>query len=892
MKRMKKKVVAMVTLAMFVMTLLPMAAFAADTDVDAAKSTYKVEASNDANKLGNVTVTVNLKNAAGEAATSGNDAGQVKVKLTEVAKEATLATGDATNMTVTDIDTVKNGVSIANGQYSATFTLKNVPGGKQTVGLEISTDNGAHYVPMAVEGNNTILVNGTADRQTSKFLTVDQDVNVDVNETVKAKFEINDKAGNPTVKGVKLPNVVVWAVEKGHDITDASTALTPVTGSYENNAPLELSFARAGEYTLYAGVDAKYAEHKGDLEEASKHLLGSVANHQVVVVDKVADGDVANVVLDNANVDSTDSKVYTANSPIKANNTATQSQVVTVTDKDGLALDEKEFTISTSSSNITVTAKDIDADKAFDGNPVTNRNGQFKITYKVAKEGDYKIYLKSEDGYKVTLKVTTDDNDRYADKITNATFDASIVDKDDLKQNSFLSDAVRFVITDNEGDVLDPEVAEDKALIEKEPAAKANDDYISLTAPDKFKGEAKDFKLAIDTTEDPDVITLQYTGKHKFVVGDYTVRVALEDNGNYVDAKFTVGDFDDNAVKEIKVKPSDDTIAYNKGAEGFTFDVKAVDKNGVEKDITGTGDYTIGVNANSILEAELSGSDKVVFKNVINVADKADYVGNVIALTAVSDKYTSIATAEVTVIDDNNDLAAGLAFDSENGAANKDNKVAVSVVDKDGKVVDGVDSEDIIVYVANQSNKDANVEVDVTKQVKDGKDGQITIYSDKETKADVVVAVKTKKAIYAGTLKYSIGAEAEVAGETTVVMTLGSSNMIVNNKVVDMKDAAPFAQNNRTFVPFRALGEALGAKVEFNQDAKTVTYKLGTTEIVMTLDSKTYTVNGAEKTMDVAPFAKDNRTYVPVRFVGEALGFKVTGLQDGNGKYVAVAFTK
>ena len=32
MKRMKKKVVAMVTLAMFVMTLLPMAAFATDTN--------------------------------------------------------------------------------------------------------------------------------------------------------------------------------------------------------------------------------------------------------------------------------------------------------------------------------------------------------------------------------------------------------------------------------------------------------------------------------------------------------------------------------------------------------------------------------------------------------------------------------------------------------------------------------------------------------------------------------------------------------------------------------------------------------------------------------------------------------------------------------------------
>ena len=114
-------------------------------------------------------------------------------------------------------------------------------------------------------------------------------------------------------------------------------------------------------------------------------------------------------------------------------------------------------------------------------------------------------------------------------------------------------------------------------------------------------------------------------------------------------------------------------------------------------------------------------------------------------------------------------------------------------------------------------------------------------------------------------------------------MTLGSTEMLVNNNIVDMKDAAPFAQNNRTYVPFRALGEALGAQVDYDKDAKTVTYTLGGTKIVMTLDSKTYTVNGAEKTMDVAPFAKDNRTYVPVRFVGEGLGFKVTGLQNGAG---------
>lgn len=732
-----------------------------------------------------------------------------------------------------------------------------------------------------------------ADRQTSNFLTEKSDVSVDINEDVVTTFEINDKAGNPTTE--KLPNVVVWAVEKGHAITDASSAVSvaPTKAEYRDGQDVVLSFARAGEYTIYAGVDARDDQFDGNLEEASKHLLGSVENHQVVTVAEADAADVDNVVIDNAQVDTNDKKVYTANSNIKPNNTATAKHTVAVTDKEGKVLKNKEFTVSTSNSNIQVTAKDMD-DNAFEGNPVTDRNGKFQITYKVAKAGDYKIYLTSEDGYKVTLKVSSADQDKYADKIANADFEASVVDKDELKQNSYLSDAVRFVITDNKGNVLDPAVKADKKLALKEPAANANTDYVSLTAPDKFKGEAKDFKLAVDESQDPNVFTLQYTGTAKFVVGDYTVRVALEDNGNYVDAKFTVGDFNDNAVKELKVVPTEDTVVYTAGSTGFTFKVKAVDSNGVEKDITGNGNYNIGVNANSILKAKLSGNNNVVFKNPIAVKDKADYIGNVITLTAVSEKYTNIATAEVTVVDDNKDLASGLAFDSENGAANKDNKVGVSVVDKDGNVVKDVNvkAKNIFAYVADQSNKDANVEVDVTKGIKDGKDGQITIYSDKETKVDVVVAVKNGQSIYANTLKYTIGAEAEVGGDTTVVMTLGSTNMIVNNNVVDMKDAAPFAQDNRTFVPFRALGEALGATVDYDQTAKTVTYKLGSTEIVMTLDSKDYTVNGVKKTMDVAPFAKDNRTYVPVRFVGEALGFTVTGLQNANGQYVGVAFTK
>ncbi|QZA32867.1 copper amine oxidase N-terminal domain-containing protein [Hydrogenibacillus sp. N12] len=45
-----------------------------------------------------------------------------------------------------------------------------------------------------------------------------------------------------------------------------------------------------------------------------------------------------------------------------------------------------------------------------------------------------------------------------------------------------------------------------------------------------------------------------------------------------------------------------------------------------------------------------------------------------------------------------------------------------------------------------------------------------------------------------------------------------------------------------------------------------------------TIDQTSYSVNGETKTMDVAPYIKDNRTFVPVKYVAEALGVKDTDI--------------
>jgi TRAP-type C4-dicarboxylate transport system substrate-binding protein len=109
----------------------------------------------------------------------------------------------------------------------------------------------------------------------------------------------------------------------------------------------------------------------------------------------------------------------------------------------------------------------------------------------------------------------------------------------------------------------------------------------------------------------------------------------------------------------------------------------------------------------------------------------------------------------------------------------------------------------------------------------------------------------------------------------TVEMTVGTTKAYVNSKVVVL-DQPPVIENGTTLVPFRFIGEALGATIGWNPAMKTVSYVFGTTNITLTIGSTTATVNGATQTLLVAPkILPTGRTVVPVRFISEALGAKV-----------------
>ena len=93
-------------------------------------------------------------------------------------------------------------------------------------------------------------------------------------------------------------------------------------------------------------------------------------------------------------------------------------------------------------------------------------------------------------------------------------------------------------------------------------------------------------------------------------------------------------------------------------------------------------------------------------------------------------------------------------------------------------------------------------------------------------------------------------------------------------------DTKPFVEDGRTLVPMRAIFEALGATVEWDDATKTVTSKSDNGNIEMQVGSDTIKINGADTKVDVPAKIVEGRTVVPVRVISEGLNCKVTWSQE------------
>lgn len=126
------------------------------------------------------------------------------------------------------------------------------------------------------------------------------------------------------------------------------------------------------------------------------------------------------------------------------------------------------------------------------------------------------------------------------------------------------------------------------------------------------------------------------------------------------------------------------------------------------------------------------------------------------------------------------------------------------------------------------------------------------------------------------------GGHCFAAAETTVSIWLDGEKIV-------FPDAQPILADARVLVPVRGFFEKIGVTVDWNPKSRMVIIKDDAREIMMEAGNRAVLNNGAVEYLDCSVLIKDNRAYIPIRYISENFGCKVQW--DGKTRSVYVTRT-
>ena len=575
-----------------------------------------------------------------------------------------------------------------------------------------------------------------------------------------------------------------------------------------------------------------------------------------------------------------------------------------------------EFTpVSSSANKINVTVDNV----AYDGTEVTGKAADsiqyYKVDATILNSAD-----KAISGQKVSISanktgIEFDETEVTTDNRGKAEFEVR-----STKSGSFVLTIVAGNVSQDvkvkfgQTEAISIEVAkEPSTTIAVDSAAKfqvtvkdVNGNKINAHENVEIEATAKlgDKKYTIDTDG-----ANKTTGDLKFTfnppkVGTYTVTFQLKNNGRKATTSVEVAE--QGKITELQVSYPSANVAV--GATTDKPEVIEIDAAGVTKTLTTFANIDFAISGNGVKTFTKDG--------IVTIQNDDKYAGESLAVTAVDKRNNVSGVTTLTIADQ----AQNLAFNGTTAQVGVDTSIPFSIVDSNGNKValgsnakianatavatakpDGANVTAVInnqddlqnkgvAYLQVASNKagDAKFQVMITVDVQESKkvavlvDNQI-VYKD---------AVDTVTKYYTGVANVTFGDKAADSANSTATMIIGSTTFVANGKVVT-SDVAPFVKDGRTFLPIRALGEAMGAEVAFDEATNVVTIKLDGKTVTMTLGSAVMTVGDKVVTMDTAAYATaEGRTVVPVRFAAEALGFNVEAVYATDGTTSAVNFSK
>ena len=118
-------------------------------------------------------------------------------------------------------------------------------------------------------------------------------------------------------------------------------------------------------------------------------------------------------------------------------------------------------------------------------------------------------------------------------------------------------------------------------------------------------------------------------------------------------------------------------------------------------------------------------------------------------------------------------------------------------------------------------------------------------------------------------------APSQTADPTAGTSETSSITVLLDGEPVSF-DAQPEIPAGTTFVPLRSIFEQLGAEVEWNQQRQEALLISGREEICLKVGSKVAIRNTEVSSLTDAPYLKEDRVMVPLRYLSESLGYDVT----------------
>ena len=142
--------------------------------------------------------------------------------------------------------------------------------------------------------------------------------------------------------------------------------------------------------------------------------------------------------------------------------------------------------------------------------------------------------------------------------------------------------------------------------------------------------------------------------------------------------------------------------------------------------------------------------------------------------------------------------------------------------------------------------------------------------------------ISLKDVYYSGTSKewdkLKIGEENEMLTRANIYFA-DDIKITLNGEYISC-DVKPFIESDRTLVPMRAIFEAMDADIIWDGEEKSVTATKGDKTIKLYVGSNSMLVNDTEVALDVAAKVVDDRTFIPARAVSEALDCNVEWDQE------------